>query len=194
MLYYLIGPFWSESARISIRTIDTGHFADVLMTFEANLTRISMLKIILQSSCLRLRAQQSYSSRSGRPKSRHGISLSFSSALYELLVLKWGRRTHWCHILVWSSRFSSALVIIICHNDYFTKAARPDSVCLAAIAVAIIIRMVLILPWVNSFEVFGLALALAEHEEKYENCHDYPLEYSLWAHRWLYCTVTFKWT
>lgn len=34
MLYYLIGAFWSESVRISIRTIDTGHFADVLMAFK----------------------------------------------------------------------------------------------------------------------------------------------------------------
>ena len=84
--------------------------------------------------------------------------------------------------IVWSSRFSSAQVIIRCHNDYFTKASWLDSVRFAAVAVAIIIRMVLILPLVNSFEVFGLALPLAEHQEKYENCHDYPLEHSLWAH------------
>ena len=85
---------------------------------------------------------------------------------------------------LWSSRFSRAqLFIFTCLNDCFTKASEVCSVRFAAVAVAIIIRMVLILPRVHSFEVFWLALPLAKHEEKYENCHDYPLEHSLWAHR-----------
>ena len=110
MLYYLIGAFWSESVRISIRTIDTGHFAVSLDGFWAYQICFSMLKHITNCqsgppvSCSE--PIQPCSSHSGHPKSCRGVSLTFSSALYGLLVLD--RRICWCHKIVWSSRISCA--------------------------------------------------------------------------------------